>query len=74
MLDFIVSRTISFNKSDFDYQKLGEKIALFEINGFLSKDEIAPFKLLVDKCNRIGRVVALICFSIFIIGMIFSIF
>lgn len=74
MLDFIVSRTISFNKSDFDYQKLGEKIALFEINGFLSKDEIAPFKLLVDKCNRIGRVVALICFSIFIVGMIFSIF
>lgn len=71
MLNLIISRTNSFNKSDFDYPKLGEKIASFEVNGFLSKDEIAPFKLLVDKCNRMGRIIALICFSLFIVGMIF---
>ncbi|MDE6000003.1 MAG: hypothetical protein K2H04_08065 [Bacteroidaceae bacterium] len=70
MLDFIVSRTNTFNKFDFDYPKLGEKIASFEVNGFLSQDEIAPFRLLVDKCNRIGRMVALVSAALFVAGII----
>lgn len=61
-LNFIVSQTKSFNKSDFNYPELGDKIASFEVNGFLSKEEISPFKKLVDICNKVGRIAALACF------------
>ena len=71
MLKYIVSQTSTYNKSDFDYPKLGEKIASFEVNGFLNKDEITPFKNLVDKCNRIGRIIALVCFALFVAGIFF---
>lgn len=72
ILNFIVSQTKSFNKSDFNYPKLGEKIASFEVNGFLSSGEIAPFKRLVDKCNRVGRIAALICLILFIVCLFIS--
>ena len=72
ILNFIVSQTKSFNKSDFNYPKLGEKIASFEVNGFLSTEEIAPFKQLVDKCNRIGLIIALVCLVLFIVGLLIS--
>ena len=65
-LNLIVSQTRAFNTPDFNYQKLGEKIASFEVNGFLSKEEIAPFKQLVDKCNRIGRIIAFISLVLFV--------
>ncbi len=39
------------------YKKLGEKIASFEVNGFLSKEEVAPFKKIVDKFKMIGYIV-----------------
>ena len=71
-LKFIVSQTSTFNNPNFDYPKLGEKIASFEVNGFLNKEEIAPFKQLVDKCNRLGRIVALSCMILFITVLIFS--
>lgn len=70
-LKFIVSQTKSFNQSDFNYQKLGEKIASFEVNGFLSEEEIAPFKQLVEKCNHVGRIVALVLFVLFVALVVF---
>lgn len=70
-LKFIVYQTKSFNQSDFNYQKLGEKIASFEVNGFLSEEEIAPFKQLVDKCNHVGRIVALVLFVLFVALVVF---
>ncbi len=71
MLDYIVSRTSTFNQSDFDYPSLGEKIASYEVNGFLDKAEVAPFKKLVDQCNRLGRIAALSCFAIFVLIVLF---
>lgn len=71
MLNFIVTQTKTFNKPDFDYPQLGEKIASFEVNGFLSKGDLAPFQNLVDRCNKIGRIVALIVFLLFIVGIFF---
>lgn len=70
MLKYILSQTSMFNNSDFDYPKLGEKIASFEVNGFLDKDEIAPFKNLVDNFNHLGRKAALVSFAIFIVAII----
>lgn len=67
MLNFIASQTRSFNQPDFNYQELGEKIASFEVNGFLKKEEIAPFKQLCNKYNRIGRIMALVSFVLFIV-------
>ena len=61
-----------FNNPDFDYPKLGEKIASFEVNGFLNKDEITPFRNLVDKFNHIDRRVALVCAALFIVVALFS--
>ena len=71
MLDYIVSRTTTFNQSDFDYPSLGEKIASYEVNGFLDEAEVAPFKKLVDQCNRLGRIAALSCFAIFVLIILF---
>lgn len=71
MLKYILSQTSMFNNPDFDYPKLGEKIALFEVNGFLNKDEITPFRNLVDKFSHIGRRVALVCAALFIVVALF---
>lgn len=70
MLNYIVSQTKKYNNTDFDYSSMGAKIASFEVNGFLSKEEISPFKLLVDKCNRLGRIVAMVSVVLFIAGII----
>lgn len=70
MLNYIVSHTNNFNNTNFDYPKLGEKIASFEVNGFLSKEEIVPFKSLVDKFNKVGRIAALVCFALFLATII----
>lgn len=67
MLNYIVSQTNNYNNAHFDYPKLGEKIASFEVNGFLNKEEVAPFKRLVDKCNKVGRISALACFVLFLV-------
>lgn len=69
-LSYIVSQTNKFNNSDFDYPKLGQRIATFEVNGFLDEREITPFKQFVDKCNRAGRIIALVCFILFFIVML----
>lgn len=70
MLNYIVSHTNNYNNAHFDYPKLGEKIASFEVNGFLGKEEVAPFKRLVDKCNKVGRIAALACFALFLATII----
>lgn len=66
MLRHIVTQTETFNNTDFDYGKLGAKIASFEVNGFLEEDEIVPFKQLVNKCNHLGNMAALACFILFL--------
>ena len=66
-MNLIVERTSEFNTPEFDYPKLGEKIASFEVNGFLNKEEIAPYKKLVDRFVRIGYVVSFIFFVAFIV-------
>lgn len=70
ILNYVISQTHEFNNTDFDYPKLGEKIATFEVNGFLGKEEVAPFKSLVDKCNKVGRIAALVCFILFLATLI----
>lgn len=70
ILNYVISQTREFNNTDFDYPKLGEKIATFEVNGFLGKEEVAPFKSLVDKCNKVGRIAALVCFILFVAMLI----
>ena len=71
ILNLIVERTSEFNTPGFDYPKLGEKIASFEVNGFLNKEEIAPYKKLVDRFVRIGYVVSFIFFVAFIVLFLF---
>ena len=69
-LSYITNHTQLYNHDNFDYSHLAKKIESFEVNGFLSEDAIAPFKKLVDKCNRIGRLVSLLFFCLFIIVLI----
>ena len=70
MMDCIVDMTKSFNNKNFDYSKLGEKIASYEVNGFLNKEEIIPFKNIVDKYNRIGKIIALTELTLFAILLV----
>jgi len=69
MMDYIVSRTKSFNNPNFDYSELGTKIASYEVNGFLKRENIAPFKKLVNNSITIGRIIAAVCFLVFLISM-----
>lgn len=71
MLDYIISQTALLNRSNFDYPMLGQKIESYEVNGFLNEEEIAPFKRLVDKCNKIGRIIAVVLFMCFIVSVLF---
>jgi hypothetical protein len=72
MFKYVLSRTAKYNNSDFDYSRLAEKIASFEVNGFLNKKNIAPFKKLVEKYNRRGGLLALIFSLAFIAVLILT--
>ena len=69
-LKYILSHTANFNSFDFDYPKLGEKIASFEVNGFLDMKEVVPFKALVDKFNRIGKIATWVAFVLFVLVLL----
>lgn len=71
MLNSIIYQTSEFNNAEFDYKQLGKKIETYEVNGFLSKEEVAPFKALVDQCNRIGKLAILTCLVLFLLFTIF---
>lgn len=67
MLDCIIRQTAIFNQSDFDYPQLGKTIESYEVNGFLKQKDVAPFKRLVDKCNKVGRIAALVFLVLFVV-------
>ncbi len=71
MLELILTRTKSFNNSDFDYPKLSKKIESYEVNSFQKKETYPPLKRLVNKFNVIGRIAAIICSVIFLTTIIF---
>lgn len=66
----IVRNTAVFNKPDFDYPMLGRKVAMYEVNGFLKKEDVALFKKLVDKYNKIGNCISASCFILFVLLML----
>lgn len=72
MLKYVISRTADFNNSDFDYGRLAEKISSYEVNGFLNKKEIAPFKKIVDKYTHRGVLLASIFSLAFIAVLILT--
>lgn len=72
MMNHITAATKEYNNSVFDYQELGKKIAEYEVNGFLDKKDVLPFQQIVDKCNKRGRIAAIICFAIFIATALLS--
>lgn len=69
-LENIVNNTAVFNKPDFDYPMLGKKVASYEVNGFLKIEDVALFKKLVDKYNKIGNCISASCFILFVLLML----
>lgn len=72
LFNIIVEQTKSFNLKNFDYKALGKKIETYEVNGFLDPKEVQPFKIIVNKCVLIGKIVAFIFICIFVILLFFS--
>lgn len=73
MLDCIISQTTMFNRIDFDYPKLGKKIESYEANGFLNTNDVVKFKNIVDKCNKIGRIISFVFFLLFVVELFYYI-